>query len=180
MHFLAVRTHCAQMGLTQKNMTISSTSSIRNGLHADRGITRSVSVIVPMYNEEESVEQLYVELSATLKEWGRDYELVFINDGSTDETYSILEDLKQNDEAVKAIHFKRNYGQTAAMKAGIDFCQGDVIIPIDGDLQNDPADIPMLVEKLDEGFDVVSGWNLGRRRHSRLMGCDLTTVTLAT
>lgn len=122
-----------------------------------------VSVIVPLLDEEESVAPLYEELSTVLQRWQRPYELIFINDGSTDATGERLQHLAERDPRVTAIHFRRNYGQTAAMAAGIDFSRGRIIVPMDGDLQNDPADIPALVARLDEGFDVVSGWRRDRR-----------------
>ncbi|MFN0195621.1 MAG: glycosyltransferase family 2 protein [Planctomycetaceae bacterium] len=122
-----------------------------------------VSVVVPVFNEEESLELMYRELSNALRNQPWSYELIFVNDGSSDRTAEILDVMAKEDPAVLAIHFRRNYGQTAAMSAGIDHSSGEIVVPIDGDLQNDPADIPRLVAKLQEGYDVVSGWRKDRQ-----------------
>lgn len=122
-----------------------------------------ISIVVPLYNEEESVPVLHEELKRAIGRLGRPYELVFVNDGSTDQTEAIVDRLVQDDPRASVIHFRRNYGQTAAMAAGIDHARGAIIIPMDGDLQNDPADIPALVARLEEGFDVVSGWRKDRQ-----------------
>ncbi|MBF0326591.1 MAG: glycosyltransferase family 2 protein [Alphaproteobacteria bacterium] len=123
----------------------------------------NLSIIAPFYNEEDSVVPLHDALVAALEAFGRPYELIFVNDRSTDRTEELLAGLAQNNQRVRVINFRRNHGQTAAMQAGIDAAQGDIIIPIDGDLQNDPIDIPRLVTKLEEGFDVVSGWRRERQ-----------------
>jgi glycosyltransferase involved in cell wall biosynthesis len=122
-----------------------------------------VSVIVPLFNEEESVRTLYDELSVVMQKWDRPYELVFVNDGSTDRTGDTLDQIARSDAHVIGIHFRRNFGQTAALSAGIDHSRGEIIVPMDGDLQNDPADIPSLVGRLADGFDAVSGWRKKRR-----------------
>jgi glycosyltransferase involved in cell wall biosynthesis len=121
-----------------------------------------ISVTVPVFNEVESIVLLHERVSPVLRSLGRPWELIFVNDGSTDGTAAVLDKVAAGDPNVKVIHLRRNFGQTAAMMAGIDFARGDIIIPMDGDLQNDPKDIPRLVAKLDEGFDVVSGWRTGR------------------
>jgi glycosyltransferase involved in cell wall biosynthesis len=122
-----------------------------------------LSIVVPVYNEQESVEKLYHAVTATCSRLGRSYEIVVIDDGSTDGTSEVLKRLADGDPRLKVVQFGRNFGQTAAMAAGFDYARGDVIIPLDGDLQNDPEDIPLLLEKLDEGYDVVSGWRVGRK-----------------
>ena len=122
-----------------------------------------LSIVIPLYNEEESVQPLYKQLSAALGALGRSYEIIFINDGSTDRTYEALCRLAEADPAVKVINLRRNFGQTAAMSAGFDHARGRVVIPMDGDLQNDPADIPLLLAKVEEGYDVVSGWRRDRQ-----------------
>ena len=122
-----------------------------------------LSVVIPLFNEEESVRPLYEQLRAALGGLGRTFEIIFINDGSSDRTYDVLCRLAETDPKVKVINFRRNFGQTAAMSAGFDHAQGRVIIPMDGDLQNDPADIPLLLAKLEEGYDVVSGWRRDRQ-----------------
>ncbi len=124
---------------------------------------RMISVTVPIFNEVESIRPLHESVSAVLKELGRPWELVLVNDGSSDGSTDALDRLAAIDPNVKVIHLRRNYGQTAAMMAGFDYARGEIIIPMDGDLQNDPSDIPGLLAKLDEGFDVVSGWRKGRQ-----------------
>lgn len=126
----------------------------------------NVSVIAPVFNEERNLSTLYALLRQVLEVEGLGWELVLINDGSTDNSAAVLDVLAATDPRVKVVHFRRNYGQTAAMMAGIDFASGDVIIPIDADLQNDPADIPKLLAKLREGFDVCSGWRKVRKDES--------------
>ncbi|MHC4305790.1 MAG: glycosyltransferase family 2 protein [Planctomycetota bacterium] len=122
-----------------------------------------LSVIVPLYNEEDSVPALYERLREAADALGRTYELVLVNDGSTDRTGALIKALADEDDRVVAISFPRNFGQTAALLAGFDHARGRVLVPMDGDLQNDPADIRRLLEKLDEGYDVVSGWRKDRR-----------------
>lgn len=123
----------------------------------------SISVIVPLLNEEENVETLYKELVDVLKDLDQEFELIFIDDGSTDQSFEVLSKLYKNDSRVVVIGFRRNFGQTAALSAGFDHAKGDVIITLDADLQNDPKDIPRLLEKLDEGHDLVNGWRFNRK-----------------
>ncbi len=122
-----------------------------------------ISIVVPLYNEEQNVRPLFEDVSAAMKKAGIDFELIFVNDGSNDATGDRLNDLASADDRVKVITFRRNYGQTAAMMAGFDHALHDVVVPMDGDLQNDPTDIPSLLDKLDEGFSVVSGWRKNRK-----------------
>ncbi len=124
---------------------------------------KKVSVVIPVFNEEENVPILYRELKEVLKTIPYDYEIIFVDDGSTDRTREILEEIAGKDKKVKVIEFARNFGQTSAMMAGMDYATGDVIVTIDGDLQNDPKDIPRLLEKIEEGYDVVSGWRKNRK-----------------
>ena len=121
-----------------------------------------LSVVVPLYNEEESLPHLVEQLLAALRPSGERFELVLVNDGSSDRTAEVLERLSQDIPELVGVLLRKNYGQTAAMAAGGDVAQGEVIVSLDGDLQNDPADIPMLLAKLREGYDLVSGW-----RHQR-------------
>lgn len=123
----------------------------------------TVSVVVPIYNERENIPLLYRSLNAVLPALGRAYEIVFVNDGSADGSTGELEELAQVDPHVKLVEFRHNFGQTAAMSAGIQHASGDVIITMDGDLQNDPADIPLMLEKIDEGYDLVHGWRKQRQ-----------------
>ena len=122
-----------------------------------------VSIIIPVFNEEENVFPLYEKLISVLKPLARAYEVIFVDDGSTDHTLKQLKSLCEQDPTVKVISFLRNYGQTSALTAGIDFSKGKIIIPMDGDLQNDPEDILLLLQKMEEGYDVVSGWRKQRK-----------------
>jgi glycosyltransferase involved in cell wall biosynthesis len=123
----------------------------------------ALSVIVPVYNEAENLVPLCQEVHAALDGVAGDFELIYADDGSTDETPQVLERLAREFPRVRVITLRRNSGQTAALSAAIDQAQGRVLVPMDGDLQNDPADIPRLVEKLREGYDVVSGWRRDRK-----------------
>jgi len=120
------------------------------------------SIVVPVYNEEENVIPLFQELCSVLGK-GDDWELIFVDDGSLDGTFDLLKSLAAANPRVRVILLRRNFGQTAALMAGFDAAVGSIVIPLDGDLQNDPADIPRLVAKLDEGFDIVSGWRKNRQ-----------------
>lgn len=122
-----------------------------------------ISVIVPCYNEEGNILDLHASISKTLEHTGKKYEIIFIDDGSTDKTLSILQEITKTDIYTTVIVLQRNYGQTAAMMAGFDHAKGEVIISLDGDGQNDPADIPKLLDKISEGYDVVSGWRKERK-----------------
>lgn len=127
----------------------------------------NISVIVPVYNEQDNIAELYERLTRVLE---NDVEFIFVDDGSSDETFARLQEIGRRDKRVRLIRFRRNFGQTAALSAGIDHARGQIIIPMDGDLQNDPADIPRLLEKINEGYDVVSGWRKNRQDsfHRRL------------
>jgi len=135
---------------------------------ADTERTPEISIIVPVYNEELNVGELHERLRQALVDVNA--ELIFVDDGSRDGTPARLREIAQRDPSVRLIRFRRNFGQTAALSAGIDHARGRVIVPIDGDLQNDPADIPRLLAKLNEGYDVVSGWRIHRKDpfHRRL------------
>lgn len=124
-----------------------------------------VSVIVPLYNEFDNVQPMYDELVEVLTQQPRPFELVLVDDGSRDGTVARLKQLAASDERVKLVLFRRNFGQTAAMQAGIQNSSGELLVTIDGDLQNDPHDIPMMLDKLDEGFDLVHGWRKDRQDH---------------
>ena len=134
--------------------------SSRSAIDPDRV---AISVIVPVFNELENIDLLYEKLVPVMEELGERYEIVFANDGSSDGSGDRLDRLATMDPSVKVIHLKRNYGQTAALMAAIEHSAGDIIVPMDADLQNDPADIPKLLDKLGEGFDVVSGWRADRK-----------------
>jgi len=122
-----------------------------------------ISVVVPVYNEERSVALLLDELRSTLEGIGADWEAVFVDDGSTDATFGALTRLHAETEGVKVVRLRRNFGKAAALAAGFAQAQGEIVVTIDGDLQDDPTEIPRLLAKLDEGFDLVSGWKTRRR-----------------
>jgi glycosyltransferase involved in cell wall biosynthesis len=122
-----------------------------------------LSVIAPFYNEEDNVRPMYDALVTALDQLAIPYELVFVDDGSKDGTLSIATALAQADPRVRVVKFRRNYGQTAAMAAGIEFARGDVLVTMDGDLQNDPADIGNFLAKIEEGYDIVVGWRFNRQ-----------------
>jgi glycosyltransferase involved in cell wall biosynthesis len=122
--------------------------------------TVDITIVIPVYNEGENVEELYSRLTEMLMPG---MEVVFVDDGSADDTGERLAVIEAADERVRLIRLRRNFGQTAALSAGIDNARGRIIVPMDGDLQNDPRDIPSLLEKLDEGYDVVSGWRVDRK-----------------
>lgn len=122
-----------------------------------------LSVVVPIYNEEESIPLLVAEVRDALAPTGLKYELLCIDDGSKDRSFEVLENLAETDPALRVAQFRRNFGQTAAMQAGLDAAQGAVVVTMDADLQNDPRDIPRMLEKLDEGYDMVAGWRSKRK-----------------
>lgn len=124
---------------------------------------KSISITVPVFNEKDNIVPLQEKIRGVMEGLGLQWEVIFVDDGSHDGTEALLDDLSARHAEVKVIRFRRNFGQTAAMMAGFDFASGDVIIPLDGDLQNDPADIPRMLEKLGEGYDVCSGWRRDRQ-----------------
>jgi glycosyltransferase involved in cell wall biosynthesis len=149
---------------------------------------QKLSVIIPLFNEEGNAQILYAELKEVLERLTKEkrisnYEVIFVNDGSRDKTQQVLESIKKTEkDRLKVIQLRRNFGQTPALKAGFDNASGDFIITMDGDLQNDPADIPVLLKKLDEGYDVVSGWRfrrqdtIGKRISSKIMNSLRRTI----
>ena len=122
-----------------------------------------VSVVVPLYNEEDSIPLLYRAITDAISTELPNYELSFVDDGSSDATFELAEQLACEDPKLRVLKFRRNYGQTPAMAAGIDHASGDIIVTMDGDLQNDPRDIPGMVAKIDDGFDIVVGWRFNRK-----------------
>ncbi len=122
-----------------------------------------LSLFLPVYNEEENLPRLNEKIFQAMNQLGQSFEVIYVDDGSTDQSLELLRKFAASDGRVRVISFRRNYGQTAAMAAGINEARGDVLIPMDADLQNDPADIERLLAKLDEGYDVVSGWRKNRR-----------------
>jgi glycosyltransferase involved in cell wall biosynthesis len=126
-----------------------------------------LSVIVVVYNEVDSIGPLHRELLGVLEGLGRSFEVLYIDDGSGDGSTQLMNDLALHDSRVRIVSFRRNFGQTAAVQAGIDHSRGEILVFLDGDMQNDPHDIPRLLNKIDEGYDVVSGWRRDRRDHAR-------------
>lgn len=122
-----------------------------------------VSIVVPILNEVENIQLLYEQLVPVLNNLGRTSEAILVDDGSTDGSFEILKEIQRMDSRVWVIRLRRNFGQAAAFSAGFDFAKGKLIITMDGDLQNDPADIPKLIEKIEEGYDIVSGWRVNRK-----------------
>ena len=122
-----------------------------------------LSVVIPLFNEEENVHLLYDELKEALDPLEAGYEIIFIDDGSSDKSLELLRGIQEKDDKIIVVSFRRNFGQTAAMSAGFDYANGDVIITMDADLQNDPKDIAKMLEKLEEGYDVVTGWRHARK-----------------
>lgn len=130
---------------------------------ACKPLTGLVTVMVPVFNEVGAIGALYEATKRVMDDLGRPWEIIFINDGSTDGSSHRLDEIAASAPNVRVLHFRRNFGQTAAMMAGFDHAEGEVIIPMDGDHQNDPADIPRMLEKINEGYDVVSGWRKDRQ-----------------
>lgn len=119
---------------------------------------RKISIVVPLLNEEDSIKPLYQEIRNVTRTITPDYELIFVDDGSTDKSLERIKEVERNDKKVKHISFRKNFGKSAALQAGFKYATGDAVITMDADLQDDPAEIPNLLQKLDEGFDLVSGW----------------------
>jgi glycosyltransferase involved in cell wall biosynthesis len=124
----------------------------------------NISLIIPVYNEQDNLPMLFEAIYKTMNPLNKSWEAIFVDDGSWDKSLSVLEPYAQKDpEHMRVVSFRRNFGQTAAIAAGIDYSQGDIIVLLDADMQNDPADIPLLLSKLDEGYDLVSGWRKNRK-----------------
>lgn len=122
-----------------------------------------ISIIIPVFNEEENIIPLYNEIISSVDNKYKGFEIIFANDGSTDNSFQKLLELNKKDNRVKIINFRKNFGQTSAIAAGFDFCKGDMIVTLDADLQNDPADIPVIIDKLSDGYDIVNGWRKNRK-----------------
>ena len=143
-----------------------------------------LSVVIPVFNEAENLEALHKQLGEVCARLGRTYELLFIDDGSQDKSFEVLKRIQKADRHVKVIRFRKNFGQTAALSAGFDYARGEVIITLDADLQNDPHDFPKLLDKIDEGYDIVAGWRkkrfdkfLTRRLPSKLANWLISRIT---
>lgn len=143
-----------------------------------------LSLVIPVYNEEKNLNLLYQKIKEALAEKFSNFEIIFVEDGSKDKSFDVLKEIAKNDTRVRVLRLSRNFGQTAAMMAGIDESRGDLVVTLDGDLQNDPWDIEKMVKKIDEGFDVVSGWRkkrndafLNRRLPSHVANWIISRVT---
>ena len=138
-----------------------------------------ISIVIPVYNEEANIDKLTESILAALSDVK--YEVLFINDGSTDNSEKEIQEKIKVNSHIKLINLRRNYGQTAAMQAGFDHSKGEIIIPMDGDLQNDPKDIPMLIDKINEGYDVVSGWRKTRldKKYTRILPSKIANMLIS-
>lgn len=129
----------------------------------DREVKMDISVVVPLYNEAESLPELHDRITAALEAAGRSFEVLYIDDGSRDGSFETIRRLRENDGRVRAVRFRRNYGKSAALAVGFEASRGDVVVTMDADLQDDPAEVPGMADLLDEGFDLVSGWKKTRK-----------------
>ena len=138
-----------------------------------------ISIVIPIYNEEANIDKLTKSILGALSDVK--YEVLFINDGSTDNSEKEIQEKIKVNSHIKLINLRRNYGQTAAMQAGFDHSKGEIIIPMDGDLQNDPKDIPMLIDKIHEGYDVVSGWRKTRldKKYTRILPSKIANILIS-
>jgi glycosyltransferase involved in cell wall biosynthesis len=150
--------------MLKKSFPVDPSAADAGTLRASAREPVAISVVIPVYNEELNLDELYSRLSAVL---GDEAEFIFVDDGSTDGSVARLAAIASRDARVQLIRFRRNFGQTAALSAGIDHARGDIIVPMDSDLQNDPKDIPLLLARLNEGYDVVSGWRVNRQDNFR-------------
>jgi glycosyltransferase involved in cell wall biosynthesis len=121
------------------------------------------SVVIPVMNEEDNVTLLHRQITEVMQAWRCSYEIVIVDDGSADRTFPILEQLAGRDKHLRVVKFRRNFGQSAAMAAGFEYSRGEFVVTMDGDLQNDPKDIPLVVTHLQQGYDMVSGWRKNRK-----------------
>ena len=129
------------------------------------GETPQYSIVIPFYDECDNIRPLYTKVVEVMEGTGNSFEMVFVDDGSGDLSFKILKEIFDHDPRVNVLRLRRNFGQTAALKAGFDFAEGEIIISMDGDLQHDPEEIPQFIAKMEEGYDVVSGWRFERTDH---------------
>jgi glycosyltransferase involved in cell wall biosynthesis len=130
-----------------------------------------ISIIIPLYNEEGSLEELTKQIVQVLEDYNHSYEICFVDDGSTDDSLARIKNLKEKNQNIKILSFRKNYGKSAALSEGFKMASGEIIITIDADLQDDPAEIPNLIEKINDGYDLVSGWK--KKRHVHDFNCGL-------
>jgi glycosyltransferase involved in cell wall biosynthesis len=137
---------------------------VREGkLQEGENKNKELSVVIPVFDEEKSLDSLYIQLKSALESLGKSYEIIFVDDGSKDNSWSVLERLHGSDEDIKGIQFRQNFGKAAALSAGFKYAKGEVIITMDADLQDDPGEISNFIKKLEEGYDLVSGWRFKRQ-----------------
>jgi len=148
--------------MSGRDTDVETTRSLTEG-YSDHSDVPELSVVVPINNEERNLPILHEEITDVLQAFGRSYEILFIDDGSTDKSFEVMSSLHDDDVRVRVIRFRKNFGQTAAMAAGFDHARASIIVTLDGDLQNDPRDIPVLVNRLEQGFDIVAGWRKDRQ-----------------
>lgn len=150
--------------MTLKQLPVQPSFSLRvEPLVKDDEERVEVSVVIPVLNEDENLEPLYVALEQVLRRLGKSYEIILVDDGSVDDSFKVLQGLAERDDRVRVVRLRRHFGQTAALVAGFDLARGAVVVVMDADLQNDPADIPVLLTKIEEGYDIVSGWRVQRK-----------------
>jgi len=140
----------------------------------ERHESLDLSLVIPVYNEEKSLPVLYQELTSTCRKLGKSYEIIFVDDGSQDASYAELKTFQKQDPSVILIKLRKNFGQTPALSAGFDHAQGEIVITLDADLQNDPNDIPLFIQKIEEGYDIASGWR--RKRKDRFLSRRLPSI----
>ena len=164
MIFLSISACCITTGAAKGLPPLASTSSslFAHSVPAYHLAVPKYSIVVPFHNEEENVTTLYDRVKHVMEQVGESFEMVFVDDGSRDRTYRLLEEIAAVDSRVLVIKLRRNFGQTSALAAGFDHAQGDYVLAMDGDLQHDPNEIPSFLAKLEEGYDVVSGWRSQR------------------
>ncbi len=134
-----------------------------------------LSLVIPVFNEQENLDQLYKEITVSCKKLNKSYEVIFIDDGSTDDSLNVLIRMQKRDPRIRVIRLRKNFGQTAALSAGFDHSRGDIIITLDADLQNDPEDFALLIDKMEEGYDLVSGWR--RKRKDKFLTRRIPSMT---
>ena len=144
--------------------TLTQSADTLDGLNAQVADSKPIiSVVIPLFNEEESIPSLYLALTDAMDAYGRPYEVIIVDDGSRDRSFALLKEISEKDPRYTVVQLRRNFGQTAAFAAGFAQARGDVVITMDADLQNDPRDVPLLMAKIDEGYDIVSGWRKDRQ-----------------